>query len=329
MAALDTLVVASALSTIRLDLGAVGRPARVDRQRLQPELRRAADHRRRARRSLRPPADVRGRAGPLRARVGRLRARPERRPADRRARGPGRRRGARDAARRSRCSAPPSRPSAAAPRSGMFSAITGLAVALGPLVGGAVVEGIDWEWIFWLNVPIGLIAAPLVLAQDARELRPGDLARPARPGARSPARRSASSGGWCAANDAGWGSAEVLGSLAAGLALVVAFVAWERRAPRADAADAAVPQSLVLGRQRGDLLHVRLAVQLRVPVRAVPADRRSATGRSTTGLRLMPVDDHLHPRRPGRRRARRPDRRAPADARRARCCRRSASSGSR
>ena len=50
----------------------------------------------------------------------------------------------------------------------MFSAITGLAVALGPLVGGAVVEGIDWEWIFWLNVPIGLIAAPLVLARSAR-----------------------------------------------------------------------------------------------------------------------------------------------------------------
>src|SRR5436309_10113999 len=46
---------------------------------------------------------------------------------------------------------------------GIFSAITGLSVAAGPLVGGAVVEGIDWEWIFWLNVPIGLVAIPLVL----------------------------------------------------------------------------------------------------------------------------------------------------------------------
>ena len=53
----------------------------------------------------------------------------------------------------------------------MFSAITGIAVALGPLVGGAVVEGIAWEWIFWINVPIGLIAAPLVLRQAAREPR--------------------------------------------------------------------------------------------------------------------------------------------------------------
>src|SRR4051794_33714402 len=45
---------------------------------------------------------------------------------------------------------------------GLFSAVTGLAVASGPLVGGAVVHGLDWTWIFWLNVPIGLAAAPLV-----------------------------------------------------------------------------------------------------------------------------------------------------------------------
>src|SRR6266508_3560700 len=43
---------------------------------------------------------------------------------------------------------------------GIFSAITGLAVASGPLIGGAVVEGISWEWIFWVNVPIGLLAVP-------------------------------------------------------------------------------------------------------------------------------------------------------------------------
>src|SRR6266513_2803891 len=44
---------------------------------------------------------------------------------------------------------------------GAWSGIAGLAVAMGPLVGGAVVEGISWQWIFWLNVPIGLILAPL------------------------------------------------------------------------------------------------------------------------------------------------------------------------
>src|SRR5882757_11330364 len=46
---------------------------------------------------------------------------------------------------------------------GLFSAVTGLAVASGPLVGGAVVNGLDWNWIFWINVPIGLLAIPLVL----------------------------------------------------------------------------------------------------------------------------------------------------------------------
>ena len=51
---------------------------------------------------------------------------------------------------------------------GLFSAVTGIAVALGPLVGGAIAEGIDWEWIFWLNVPIGLAAIPLVLSARSR-----------------------------------------------------------------------------------------------------------------------------------------------------------------
>src|SRR4029450_12253545 len=48
---------------------------------------------------------------------------------------------------------------------GLFSAVTGIAGGRGPLVGGAIAEGIDWTWIFWLNVPIGLAAIPLVLAR--------------------------------------------------------------------------------------------------------------------------------------------------------------------
>ena len=54
----------------------------------------------------------------------------------------------------------------------------------GPLVGGAVVQGIDWEWIFWLNVPIGLIAAPLVLSRIEESFGGDSAHRPARPGAR-------------------------------------------------------------------------------------------------------------------------------------------------
>src|SRR4051794_26789090 len=46
---------------------------------------------------------------------------------------------------------------------GAWGGISGLAVAFGPLVGGAVVDGISWHWVFWLNVPIGIALVPLVL----------------------------------------------------------------------------------------------------------------------------------------------------------------------
>src|SRR4051794_41700434 len=55
---------------------------------------------------------------------------------------------------------------------GAWSGISGLAVALGPLVGGAVVEGISWHWIFWLNVPIGLVLAPLAHRRLAESYGP-------------------------------------------------------------------------------------------------------------------------------------------------------------
>src|ERR671925_546607 len=48
---------------------------------------------------------------------------------------------------------------------GAWGGISGLAVAIGPLVGGAVVEGMAWQWIFWLNVPIGLVVLPLAVRQ--------------------------------------------------------------------------------------------------------------------------------------------------------------------
>jgi EmrB/QacA subfamily drug resistance transporter len=113
---------------------------------------------------------------------------------------------------------------------GIFSAITGLAVASGPLVGGAVVEGLAWQWIFWLNVPIGLIAAPLVLTR-MRESFGADTALDI-PGL------GLVTGGalgivWALVrgNTVGWGSLEVVGSLALGVAFVAAFIIWELRAP--------------------------------------------------------------------------------------------------
>ena len=112
---------------------------------------------------------------------------------------------------------------------GLFSAVTGIAVASGPLVGGAVVNGLDWAWIFWLNVPIGLLAAPLALARMRESFGPNtsmDLRG-----------LGLVSGGalgivWglVRGNSAGWDSPEVVATLMAGALLVAAFVAWELRA---------------------------------------------------------------------------------------------------
>jgi EmrB/QacA subfamily drug resistance transporter len=112
---------------------------------------------------------------------------------------------------------------------GIFSSVTGLAVLGGPVVGGAVAEGLAWEWIFWLNVPIGLIAIPLVRARMAESFGPG--------GALDVRGVLLVTGGavgivWglVRGNAAGWGSLEVIGALVAGTVLTAAFLVWERRA---------------------------------------------------------------------------------------------------
>jgi EmrB/QacA subfamily drug resistance transporter len=121
---------------------------------------------------------------------------------------------------------PPERRGAAI---GIFSAVTGISVAAGPLVGGAVVEGINWEWIFGLNVPIGLAAVPLVLTRLAESFGPDTRLD-------FPGLALITGGafgivwGLVRGNAAGWGSPEVVGTLALGVLLVAAFVAWELRA---------------------------------------------------------------------------------------------------
>ncbi|HWX44183.1 MAG TPA: DHA2 family efflux MFS transporter permease subunit [Solirubrobacteraceae bacterium] len=113
---------------------------------------------------------------------------------------------------------------------GIWSGISGAAVALGPLLGGAVVQGISWHWIFWINVPIGLILVPLAALRLRESHGPyGSLDLPGL--------ALASTGafglvfGLVRAQSLGWTSTRVLTSIVAGVTLVGLFVAWERRAP--------------------------------------------------------------------------------------------------
>jgi EmrB/QacA subfamily drug resistance transporter len=111
---------------------------------------------------------------------------------------------------------------------GIWSGVSGLGVALGPVVGGAVVQGFSWQWIFWLNVPIGLALAPVAVAV-LRESR-GTNASLDLPGV-----ALASSGllglvfGIVRAQELGWTSTTVIGSLFAGTALLAGFAWWETR----------------------------------------------------------------------------------------------------
>ncbi|MBV9415990.1 MAG: MFS transporter, partial [Solirubrobacterales bacterium] len=111
---------------------------------------------------------------------------------------------------------------------GVWSGISGIGVALGPLVGGALTQIASWHWIFWVNVPIGIALIPLAsarLVERRGEVKRLDLAGLA----------LASSGlfgvvfGLVRSQSLGWSSPQVVISLAAGAALLVAFIAQELR----------------------------------------------------------------------------------------------------
>ena len=114
---------------------------------------------------------------------------------------------------------------------GIYGGVTALAAVAGPVLGGAVTQGLGWQWIFWLNVPVALAAVPLVLRRISEATGPGgavDL-----PGlVLVTAAALGLVWGLVRGNTAGWGSPEVTGTLVGGAAAAVAFAAWERRAAR-------------------------------------------------------------------------------------------------
>jgi EmrB/QacA subfamily drug resistance transporter len=112
---------------------------------------------------------------------------------------------------------------------GIWSGVSGLGVALGPVVGGAVVEGFSWQWIFWLNVPIGIALAPTALAMLRESHGPNRTLD-------VPGLALGSAGlfgvvlGIVRAQALGWTDPFILASVGVGIALLAAFVAWELRA---------------------------------------------------------------------------------------------------
>jgi EmrB/QacA subfamily drug resistance transporter len=112
---------------------------------------------------------------------------------------------------------------------GIFEGLTGLATIAGPLAGGAVAHTLGWEWIFWINVPIAALTIPLVLNR-VEESYGADTALDLPGIALVTGGALGLVWGLVRANDAGWTSAEILGSLAAGTVLMLAFVRWELRA---------------------------------------------------------------------------------------------------
>jgi EmrB/QacA subfamily drug resistance transporter len=169
---------------------------------------------------------------------------------------------------------------------GVYGGLAGLAVALGPIVGGAITQGIDWHWIFWINVPIGIAAGLLGL-----RLLPETHGAPERLDLRGVTLVTAGVVAlvWALtrANDVGWASAEIVGSLAAGSLLLAAFVWWEHRA-----AEPMVPLRLFASREFaiGNLTTYFLHGATFAAAFFITQEFQLARGYSPlgTGLRLLP-----------------------------------------
>lgn len=112
---------------------------------------------------------------------------------------------------------------------GIFSSVTGLALIAGPVVGGAIAQGLAWQWIFWINLPIAVVVIPLAAHRIDESFGPNatlDI-----PGiALVTGCAIGLAWGLMRGNSAGWSSREVIATLGAGLLMTAAFVGWELRA---------------------------------------------------------------------------------------------------
>ena len=155
---------------------------------------------------------------------------------------------------------------------GIWGATVGGAVAIGPLVGGALTDGLGWEWIFFVNVPIGIAAIALTETKvgevAATDAEPIDWAGVVDLLAR---RCSLLIFALVRGNAEGWGSCQIVGSLVGAAVLMAAFVAIEMRAPAPDARPLAVPRARPSSASRSS------------PSRSRPrCSRCSSTSRSTS-----------------------------------------------
>jgi EmrB/QacA subfamily drug resistance transporter len=169
---------------------------------------------------------------------------------------------------------------------GIYGSITSLAVVLGPVLGGAVTQGLGWKWVFWVNVPIALAGAALVLTRMTEPPRPGgtvDL-----PGVLLAAIAALGlAWGLVRGNAAGWGSAETIGALVAGVVAAIAFGAWQRRAR-----SPMLPPRLLRSRalSAGNVAIFALNGSITVVVFLLPQFEQVAAGQDPlgAGLRLLP-----------------------------------------
>ena len=172
----------------------------------------------------------------------------------------------------------------------LFAALSAGGAAVGLLLGGILTQALSWPWIFFVNVPIGVLAIPLAL-----RFVPGDARRGRPTGGPTCSARSAITGGLALLIYAivrtqadGWGSAStlVLGGIA--IVLIVAFVVIEARVRASARAAADLPDARARDRRRGDVLPRRRDVRELLLRHALPPGDPALRARSRPGSRSCP-----------------------------------------